>query len=220
MTSWNSVPGATSVMLAPIGLLPIDDITGRAPLGALKVFLDAEESVGVWRQTDVRALITRSGVITFPALGRMRDPAAHAPRRYRVRVEAEHYIPNYRRDQEGVEFDAFPYDDNTAPASAPGMPDPFFLLPGPTYPFPGHLLVLRGMVVDAGGAPVRDAEVTIGATRRVLSDARGCFAISTPRPGAPGPIQVDAADLRSGRVGGAAVPFPIGLAGNVQIVIS
>ena len=220
MTTWNPAPGARSTLFSPIGLLPIDDITGRAPLGALHVYLDAEESAGVWRKTDVRPLITRSGVITFPALGRRRDPAAHGPRRYRVRVEADHYIPNYRRDQEGIEFDAFPYDDNTAPSSAPGMPDPFFLLPGPTYPFPGHLLVLRGAIVDAGGAAVRDAEVTIGATRRVLSDARGSFAISTPRPIVPGLIQVDAADLRSGRVGGAAVPFPIGLAGNVQIVIS
>ena len=220
MTTWNPDSSVRSTLYAPIGLLPIDDITGRAPLGALKVYLDAEESVGAWRATDVRALVTRSGVITFPALGRRRDPAAHGPSRFRVRVEAEHYIPNYRRDQNGIEFDAFPYDDNNAPASAPGMPDPFFLLPGPTYPFPGHLLVLRGVVVDLGGAAVRDAEVTIGATRRVLSDARGSFAISTPRPAAPGPIQVDAADLRTGRVGGAAVPFPPGLAGNVQIVIS
>ncbi len=220
MTTWNPLPGVRSALFTPIGLLPIDDITGRAPLGALKVYLDAEESAGVWRTTDVRPVITRAGVITFPALGRKIAPAALGPSRYRVRVEAEHYIPNYRRDQDGIEFDAFPYDDNTAPASAPGMPDPFFLLPGPTYPFPGHLLVLRGAVVDGGGVPVRDAEVTIGATRRVLSDARGSFAISTPRPAAPSLIQVDAADLRTGKVGGTAVPFPPGLVGSVQIVIS
>jgi hypothetical protein len=220
MTSWNPMPGARSVLFSPIGLLPIDDITGRAPLGALRVFLDAEQGAGVWRKTEVRPLITRAGVITFPALGRKLAPLGMGPSRYRVRVEADHYIPNYRRDQDGIEFDAFPYNDSTPPASAPGMPDPFFLLPGPSYPFPAHLLVLRGVVVDAGGVPVRDAEVTIGATRRVLSDARGSFAISTPRPSTPGLIQVDAADLRTGRVGGTPVPFPPGLAGNVQILIS
>jgi hypothetical protein len=220
MTSWSSVAGVRSAMFAPIGLMPIDDITGRAPLGALHVYLDAEQSAGVWRATDLRALVTRSGVITFPGLGRRRDPAAHGPSRYRVRVDCEHYIARYRRDQDGVEFDVFPYDDNNPPASAPGMPDPFVLYPGPTYPFPAHLLVLRGVVVDAGGAAVRDVEVSIGTTRRVLTDARGSFAISTPRPAAPSVIQVDAADLRSGRIGGAAIPFPPGLAGNVQIVIS
>jgi hypothetical protein len=220
MTTWNPAAGVRSALFAPIGLMPIDDITGRAPLGALRVYLDAEESAGVWRKTDLRALLTHSGVITFPGLGRRRDPGSLGPSRYRVRVEAEHYIPRYRRDQDGVEFDVFPYDDNTPPASAPGMPDPFVLYPGPTYPFPAHLLVLRGVVVDLAGAAVRDAEVTIGATRRVLSDARGSFALSTPRPPIPSVIQVDAADLRTGRVGGAAIPFPPGLAGNVQIVIS
>ena len=73
MTSWSSVAGVRSAMFAPIGLMPIDDITGRAPLGALHVYLDAEQSAGVWRATDLRALVTRSGVITFPGLGRRRD---------------------------------------------------------------------------------------------------------------------------------------------------
>jgi hypothetical protein len=142
-----------------------------------------------------------------------------APAHYRARVEAEHYIPGYRRDQDGIEFDAFPYDDDNPPQSAPGMPDPLVLMPAPTYPFAGHLLVLRGMVVDAGGAPVPDAVVSIGTTRRTLSDARGCFALATARPGAPTSLQVDAADLRTGRVGGATAPFPPGLVTSIQIAI-
>ena len=207
-------------LFSPIGLLPVDDITGRHPVGALRAFLDARQANGSWRQTDLRPKITRGGVIAYPALGRKRQPLTQPPRRFRVRVEADHYIAAYRRDQDGIEFDAFPYDDNNPPQNAPGMPDPLVLMPGPTYPFPGHLLVLRGVVVDAAGAPVRDAELSIGTTRRALSDARGTFALCAPRPTAPTVIQVDAADLRTGRVGGLAVQFPQGLVANIQIAIS
>ena len=220
MRAWRLLPDERTHMFSPIGLLPVDDITGRPPVGALRAFLDTQQANGSWRQTDLRPKITRGGVIAYPALGRKRQPLTQPPRRYRVRVEADHYIAAYRRDQDGIEFDAFPYDDDNSPQNAPGMPDPLVLMPGPTYPFPGHLLVLRGVVVDAAGTPVRDAEVSIGATRRALSDARGSFALSTPRPIAPTVIQVDAADLRTGRVGGLAVQFPQGLVANIQIAIS
>lgn len=220
MRAWRTLPDERTELYTPIGLLPLDDITGRSPVSALRAFLDAQQSNGSWRQTDLRPVVTRGGVITYPALGRKRAPLNQSPSRYRVRVEADHYIPGYRRDQDGIEFNAFPYDDNNPPQSAPGMPDPLVLMPGPTYPFPGHLLVLRGVVVDAAGAPVRDAEVSIGTTRRALSDARGSFALATPRPIAPTAIQVDAADLRTGRVGGLAVQFPQGLVANIQIAIS
>ena len=220
MRAWRTLPDERSELFSPIGLLPVDDITGRPPVGALRAFLDALQANGSWRQTDLRPKITRGGVIAYPALGRKRQPLTQPPRRYRVRVEADHYIAAYRRDQDGIEFDALPYDDNNPPQSAPGMPDPLVLMPGPTYPFPGHLLVLRGVVVDAAGAPVRDAELSIGTTRRALSDARGSFALCAPRPTAPTVIQVDAADLRTGRVGGLAVQFPQGLVANIQIAIS
>ncbi len=220
MRAWRTLPDERTELYSPIGLLPVDDITGRSPVGALRAFLDAQQANGSWRQTDLRPVVTQGGVITYPALGRKRAPLNQPTKRYRVRVEAVHYIPGYRRDQDGIEFEAFPYDDNNPPQNAPGMPDPLVLMPGPTYPFPGHLMVLRGVVVDAAGAPVRDAEVSIGTTRRALSDARGSFALSAPRPTAPTVIQVDAADLRSGRVGGVALQFPQGLVINIQIAIS
>jgi hypothetical protein len=219
MRTWRELPDEKSVLFSPIGLRPVDDLTGKLPLGKVRAVLDAREPNGDWRATGVRPLVTQGGVIAYPALGRRRSPVGQPATRYRVRVEADHYIPGYRRDQDGIEFDAFPYDDANPPQSAPGMPQPLVLMPAPDYPFAGHLLVLRGIVVDAGGAPVRDAEVSIGTTRRTLSDARGCFALATPRPAAPTSIQVDAADLRSGRVGGATVPFPPGLVTSIQITI-
>ena len=220
MRAWRLLPDERTHMFSPVGLLPVDDLTGRSPLGTLRAILDSQQANGSWRQTDLHPEVTQGGVIAYPALGRNRAPLNQPSRRYRVRVEADHYIAAYRRDQDGIEFDAFPYDDDNSPQNAPGMPDPLVLMPGPTYPFPGHLLVLRGVVVDAAGTPVRDAEVSIGATRRALSDARGSFALSAPRPIAPTVIQVDAADLRTGRVGGLAVQFPQGLGANIQIVIS
>lgn len=220
MRAWRALPDERSELYSPIGLLPVDDITGRSPIGALRAFLDAKEATGGWRRTDVQPVISFGGVLTFPALGRKREPLNRPPSRYRLRVEADHYIARYRRDQDGIEFDAFAYDDNTPPQTAPGMPDRMVLMPGPTYPFAAHLLVLRGVVVDGTGAPVGDAEVAIGATRRALSDGRGSFALAAPMPTAPTVIQVDAADLRTGRVGGTAVHFPRGLMSNIQIAIS
>lgn len=220
MRTWRTLPDERSQLFSPVGLLPRDDMTGRTPVGTLQVVLDAQDPGGIWRRTDVRAVLTQSGVITYPGLGRQREPVGLPARRYRVRVTAKYYIPRYRRDQDGVEFDAHPYDDHNPPASAPDAPSLLVLMPGPTYPFPGHLLVLRGVVVDASGVPVPDAEVSIGTTRRTLSDARGAFALATERPLAPTSIPLDAADLRNARVGSLAVQFPLGLVRNLQIAIS
>lgn len=219
MRTWRELPDEKTILFSPIGLRPVDDLTGRPPLARVHAVLDAREPDGSWRTTGVRAMVTQGGVIAYPALGRHRSPVGQPPARYRVRVEADHYIPGYRRDEDGIEFDVFPYNDTNPPQSAPGLPQPLVLMPAPDYPFAGHLLVLRGVVVDAGGAPVRDVEVSVGTTRRTLTDARGCFALAMPRPAAPATLQVDAADLRSGRVGGAAVPFPPGLVTSTQIAI-
>ena len=207
-------------LFSPIGLLPVDDITGRPPVGALRAFLDARQANGSWRQTDLRPVVTQGGAFTYPGLGRRRAPLGQPPIRYRVRFEADHYIAGYRRDQDGIEFDAFPYDDANPPTNVPRMPDAMILMPGPTYPFASHLLVLRGVVVDAAGAPVQDAEVSISTTRRTLSDARGSFALAAPRPTAPVAIPVDATDWRTGRVGNESVQFPQGSDTSIRIAIS
>lgn len=219
MRSWRVLPDNRTSLFCPIGLIPRDDLTGRGPVGTLRTWLDAQEAGGSWRPTDVKALISRGGVITYPALGRRRNPVGQAAVRYRVRVEADHYIPSYRRDRDGIEFDAFPYDDANPPQIAPDLPQALVLMPGPTYPFPSHLAVLRGAVVDSAGDGVPSAEVSIATARRTLSDVRGCFALAIPRPTAPTTVTVDAADLRTGRVGGATVLVTPGLAADIQIAI-
>lgn len=219
MTRWRTLPEERTRMFSPIGLLPRDDITGRAPVGTLRAFLDVRDAAGTWRVTDIRAVTTTGGVITFPALGRQREPLGQPPRRYRVRVVADHYVPRYPVNQGGFEFDAFPYDDDNPPQTAPAMPQQLDLLPGPTYPFPGHLLVLRGVVVDAARLPIPDADVWIGTTSRTRSDARGSFALALARPVAPVAINVDASDPRNAHVGVAVVQLPLGLVRSVQITI-
>lgn len=220
MTNWRTLPDERSRLYSPIGLLPRDDMTGRAPIGTLHASLDVQETGGRWRLTDLRAVVTQGGVIAYPGLGRLRQPNGLQAQRYRVRIEAEHYVPSYRRDLDGIEFDAFPYDDSNPPQAAPGMPNSLVLMPGPTYPFPGHVLVLRGVVVNALGTPVPDAEISIGITRRALSDARGVFALATAHPTLPTSIQIDATHLRSARVGSVSVQLPLGLVRNIQIAIS
>lgn len=219
MTGWRVLPEERTFLFSPIGLLPRDDLTGRAPVGNLRSWLDAQEAGGTWRGTDVKALVTHGGVITFPALGRRRAPVGQGPLRYRVRVEARHYIPNYRRDRDGIEFDAFPYDDANPPQNVPDLPETLVLMPAPSYPFPSHLVVLRGAVVDSAGGGVPDAEVSVAATRRTLTDARGCFALALPRPVGPATFTLDAADLRTGRIGAVTVPVIPGLAADIQIPI-
>lgn len=219
MRAWRILPDGRTLLFSPIGLQPLDDLTGRAPMGTLRAWLDAQEAGGTWRPTDVKAVFTRGGVITYPALGRRRWPVGQVAMHYRVRVEAGHYIPSYRRDRDGIEFDAFPYDDANPPQTAPDLPDPLVLMPGPTYPFPSHLAVLRGKVVDSAADGVPDAEVSIATSRRTLTDTRGCFALAIPRPTAPATVTLDAADLRSGRIGSATVQVIPGLAADIQIAI-
>lgn len=219
MSGWRILAENRTSLFSPIGLLPRDDLTGRAPVGTLRAWLDAQEAGGAWRPTDVKALVTRGGVIAYPALGRRRAPVGQPPLRYRVRVEASHYIPSYRRDRDGIEFEAFPYDDANPPQAAPDLPVRLALMPAPAYPFPSHFTVLRGAVVDSASNGVPDAEVSIANTRRTLTDARGCFALAIPRPTAPATVTLDAAELRTGRIGGVTVQVIPGLAADIQIAI-
>lgn len=217
MTAWRELPDEGRRLFSPIGLLMRDDLTGRAPIGRVAAALDLQDGTD-WHRTAVRAVFTRGGVIAYPGLGRGRDPASQPVRRYRVRVDADHYVARYPLSPDGYEFDAPPWDDTTPPATPPLGPVPLALVPGPTYPFPGHLLVLRGAVVDALGHPVPGAEVSRGSTARASADARGVFAIGLPQQG-PGNLQLDATDPRTALAGSATVTLPLGLVRHVQIVI-
>lgn len=221
MRRWRLLPTERSRLYCPIGLLPRDEMTGGAPIGGVRAFLDIDDGAGGWRPTDIRARVTHGGVITYPGLGRTAQPTGKPPVNYRVRLEADHYIPYYRRMDDGIAFVAHPYDDANPPAAYADLPVEVMLTPGVTYPFEGHLLLIQGVVVDlASGAPVRDVMVSYSNTRRALTGERGEYALAIPRVAFPATLQIDAADARGNRQGSATHQIPQDLGTSLEIAIS
>lgn len=221
MRAWRELPAERTQLYCPIGLLPRDEMTGGVPIGRVRALLDIDDGSGGWRETGIRATVTPGGVITYPGLGRVARPAGQAPRNYRVRVEADHYIPFYRRVDDGIAFVAHPYDDANPPAAYADVPVDVMLTPAANYPFEGHLFVIRGVVVDAATtAPVRDVLVSIGNTRRAITGERGDYAVALPPVALPSTLQVDAVDARGNRQGSAPVQLPQDLGSSIEIAIS
>jgi hypothetical protein len=208
-------------MYSPIGLRLIDELTSDAPLGKVICSLFVEDAPGQWRLTDVLPVQSLGGVLTFPGLGRSAVVAGEPPRRYRAAVEAEFYIPFYARQSDGIEFDAFPFNDENPPAKLPEVPQTVFLVPAQNYPFPPYLRVLRGQVRDAAG-PVANVEVTRGITERVLSDGQGVYALPLRFSPNKGPVTIDANDHRANpnRHGQITVTLPADLGKFNLITIS
>jgi hypothetical protein len=175
---------------------------------------------GEWQQADIDAVRTASDVLIYPGLGRSAHVTTQPPARYRVRLEASFYRPDYLLNIDGIEFDAYPYDDKTPPALFPSSPRNLFMMPSTTYPFPGHVRVVRGRVVDVNGNAVVNAEVTESAQERVLSDERGGFSLPLRWPALTAVVQIDALDHRSGRSGQLSITLPADLAVGHVITIT
>lgn len=221
--SWHTLPDERMELYSPIGLRPIDEITGRVPIGWIRPYLDVSDGAGGWRKTDIQAVVTPGGVITYPGLERRSDPAGQ-PRKYRVRIEAEVYLPLYRAMQDAVEFDAFPYNDTNPPQNFAQIrttqPQDLILTPLPHYQFPGHIPLLRGEVRDAAGAAVPDVMVTEGTRERVVTDSRGTFALPLRWVAANTQTTIDATDQRTGRTGSITIQFPQDLRTSQTITIA
>ena len=181
MITWTPLPGERWLLYSPIGLRLLDDLTGSLPLGKVKALLDRRDPAGNWQETKINAVMTPSGILTYPGLERRAD--VNRPQvRYRCRIEAEFYSPLYRATLDGIEFDAFPYNDTNPPANFPAppnlpLPQNVLLTPSSNYPFPPHIPVLRGRTVDINGKPLADAIVSQGLQEQVLTDKRGAFAL-------------------------------------------
>ena len=213
------VLGEVTELYSPIGVRPMDGMTGLGPLGKIRVMLDTSDSSAGWRTTGIQAILTPSGVIGYPALERHAEVAAQPPRRYRIRLEADLYRPFYRANSEGLEFDAYPYNDDNPPAVIVSQAQNVFLAPSTNYPFPTHVDVLRGNVVDSIGGAVVDAMVTEGARERVLTDERGAFALPLRWVQRNLPVAINAEDQRTGRTGLITVTIPADLGKNHTITV-
>lgn len=227
-TAAGPLPGERRVSYSAAWFVPVDLVTGLAPALPLRVFLDIADGAG-WVPTGVEPAVTLSGAIAYPDLGRCRNPAAAAPRRYRARFESDAYLALGRANRDGEEFLAYPFDDSTPPAVGASRVL-VSLAPGPGYPFPGDLPVLYGEVGTAAGEPVPDVLVsaTVGPpvlrmpqTALTLTSPDGVFAL--PLRWAPaGPvITVTATDYRHTphRTGQLSVQLPNALGRNQKIVI-
>lgn len=220
MTSWNTTVEERTLLFSPVGLRLVDELTNQAPLGAVYATLDILDSGGKWQQTDVRPVVTPSAVISYPALERRVSVSGVPVQHYRVRLSADFYIPYYLANQEAIPFDAYPYNDENPPAVITRLALDTLLLPAPNYPFENHIPVLRGVVVDAAGNPVRNAYVTQSNKERTLTDPRGSFALPLRWIQANTPTEVDAADQRTGRTGSISIQLPAALNASQKISIN
>ena len=220
--------GVRRVSYSAVWFVPVDLVTGLPPSMPLRILLDIHNGHG-WASAGIGPAITLSGAVGYPDLGRCRNPAAAAPRRYRARFESDAYLAVGRAYRDGEEFLAYPFDDTTPPAVAASRVT-VNLAPAAGYPFPGDLPVLYGQVSTVGGEPVPDVllSVTVGPpvlrlpqTAQTLTGPDGTFAL--PLRWAPaGPIvTITATDYRHtpNRTGQLSVQLPGALGRSQKIVI-
>lgn len=218
--SWHILTGERSELYPPFGLRPVDDYTGNAPMGWIRAKLDVNDGGGGWRETDIKPVFTASCTFAYPGLERSAAPVGAPPRRYRVRVDTQFYLPLYRTNSTGIEFDVYPYNDTNPPQQYVQLPADLFLVPATNYSFPGHVAVLRGEVRDANGDVVADALVTEQNRERVLTDTRGSFALPLRWVANPGRATIDVSHAPTGRTGVINVQLPQDLGKNQTITIS
>ena len=220
MTAWRLVPEERLELYSPIGLRLLDELTGAAPAGAVHAFLDRGDSPNVWISTDIKPVRTPGGVVAYPGLGRTSQPAGKPPVNYRVRLEADYYIPLYRATAGGIPFAAYPYNDSLPPQVITGQPPDALLAPAPNYPFPSHVPVVRGKVVDQSNTEVSDVLVMWANQERVITSERGVFALPLRLAANNTPITIDAIDQRTGRSGNVTITPPADLRKSWTITIS
>ncbi len=234
-----SLPGERLELYSPIGLIPTDTFTGKSPLGRLRVLLDIRDDNHEWHETEIKEVRTPGGVIAYPGLGRSGDVTAEVERLYRVRVQAEFYVPLYKKTAggtfDGIEFTGFPYSDTQPPENYPKKPAEFpdylkavlkkmWLVPAPNYPFPDQVLILRGAVVRGGtGEPVIGAEVIWGNKETALTAEKGAFGLPmrvTQAEHMTDLQKIDARDPRTNQQGTISVIVPKAVGTNQTITVS
>ncbi len=219
MTQWRVIETDRRKTFCPIALELRDEFSGGAVIGDVQLSLDLQRGTN-WIPIDIAPARTSRGLFVYPGLGRAVDPLALPNFRVRLRVTAAHYRPRYQLNSDGLEFEIATYNDAIPPAVSPLMPEIVLMLPTASYPFGGHIRVLRGRVIDAGNLPVSNASVEADGVERVISDDKGSFTLPLrwQKKTATVAIQVD--HPRSGTGAAASFNLPGALVGNHDITVT
>ena len=208
-----------SLLSSPIGLQVIDSFSGATPLTAYRTAIDVQVGAD-WVETPIKPTLTPSGVLTLPGLGRRANPTVNnLQQRYRLRIDADEYIPDYRRTVDGFEFLVPPYDDVTPPAIPNANIRILALNPAPNYAYSGGVRVLHGVVRETNGNPVRDAVLEFQGLDRAMTDDRGEFAFGLRRAPAGGPVVIDVHHDRTVRSQSFTLQLPAALQVNQVLTL-
>jgi hypothetical protein len=223
-------PVETSALFSPTWFVPFDEFAQRVRSAGVATQLHRFDPIdNDWLLQDTPAIRTPSAAITYPELGRRRGADAE-PERFRVRFSALGYQALYPADDDpfdatvqGIEFDAYPYDD-TRPPAVLSEPRLVRLLPSVSFPYGPGVRTAYGVVVDAATqAPVANALVQARGTtsrdgapwlERTLTDPSGNFRLSLRWEGEPSGSPPEhlfhlQAIERPGRTGSLNVRLPI-----------
>jgi hypothetical protein len=220
MTTWMLEPQERTRLFSPVGLHLVDDMTNDEPVGAIRVLLDLQGPAATWIPTKIASVRTLGGVVAYPGLGRTSSPLGKPPVNYRIRLDADYYVPVYRATTDGIPFQAFPYNDTNDPSQFAKISQDVRLTPAPTYPFPSHIPVLRGTVKDASNNPVPDVLVFWLGNERTITTADGGFALPLRLAASGTTITVSAIDQRTGRHKDQSITLPADLQKSWTLVIS
>ena len=206
--SWQALPDEILRLYSQIGIRVVDEFTGLLPKYPVYADLEFQDAAGDWHAIERKPVVTPSGVVSFPGLGRSAQIAMQPVLRHRVLLKSDFYRPAYLRNVDGLEFDLHPYDDDNPPAVIPTHPQTEFLLPNASYRYESHIRVVRGHVEDNTTAPVANVEVREGTNERVLTDERGAFALPLRWPALNAALLLDAVDHRTARSATISIQLP------------
>jgi hypothetical protein len=197
--AWTGLDQERWMLYSGFGMRVLDDFTGLPPIYPVFAQLQAQDNVGNWQTLDIDAVVTPTGVISYPALGRSAHAATQPQQQYRTRLYSDFYRPDYLINADGIPFVVHPYDDENPPANSPAIPQTVMLMPANGYAYPGHVRLVHGVVLDNANQPVANAEISEGVRERVLSDERGVFTLPLRWPAINAAVVLDAVDHRTGR---------------------
>jgi hypothetical protein len=197
--TFSAVPAERTIVYSQIGLRLVDEFTGGPLQHRVDARLSFRDGAGNWQPLDLDPTPSPSGNLLYPGLGRSGHFAIAPVVRHRVQIESQFYRPEYLRNADALEFNIHPYDDANPPAIVPTLPQTVLMLPSVSYPYPTFVRTVRGRTRDVLGDPIANVEVTAGTAERVLSDARGEFALPLRWAPFSGNVVIDAIDHRTGR---------------------